>query len=78
MVRCNPRQQDRESRRLPKILGNSSSGKKGTASHGNTVLKVIKKTNIPLQGSCFVWAGLSEGEKVPRLVIRVSREGSHV
>lgn len=64
----------------PKILGSSSSGKKGGASHGNTMLTATKRAGIPVQGICFVRDGLCDGEKqlMPRLMIRVSREGSHM
>lgn len=42
------------------------------------VLKATKRASIPVYRVCFVRAGLCEREKVPRLLIRVSREGSHV
>lgn len=42
------------------------------------MLKATKRASIPVYRVCFVRAGLCEREKVPRLLIRVSREGSRV
>lgn len=43
------------------------------------MLMATERASVPVQGICFVWGGLCDGEKqlMPRLMIMVSRESSH-